>query len=241
MIVCEQLERRFRGPAGEVTALAGVSLSIGRGEFVVIKGPSGCGKSTLLLTLGGMQRPSAGSVRLDDCDVYAIPSPQRNRIRAAKIGFVFQLFHLIPYLTVRENILAGLPPGDASPPPLARIDELIDQLGLSDRAGLRPGTLSAGERQRTALARALIKQPAMILADEPTGNLDPVNAAEVFRFLGAYQRGGGTVVVVTHGQDAASYASQTLHMAAGRLISPPRPNLSGAPANGPIPPISNYS
>lgn len=241
MIACDQLERRFRGPAGEVTALAGVSLVIGRGEFVVIKGPSGCGKSTLLLTLGGMQRPGAGSVRFDGQDLYAIPATQRNRIRATKIGFVFQLFHLIPYLTVRENILAGIPPGGASAAPLARIDELIGQLGLTERARLRPGTLSAGERQRAALARALIKQPAVILADEPTGNLDPVNAAEVFRFLGAYQRAGGTVVVATHGQDAAAYATQTLHMAAGLLVSDPRTGLSSVPSNVPVPLVSTYS
>ncbi len=240
MIVCENLQRSFRGPAGEINALAGVSLSIGRGEFVVIKGPSGCGKSTLLLTLGGMQRPASGRLRFDDCDLYEIPASRRNRIRATKIGFVFQLFHLIPYLTVRENILAGLPPNEAAAQPLARVDELIDLLGLRPRAGLRPGTLSVGERQRTALARALVKQPALILADEPTGNLDPHNAAEVFRFLGAYQREGGTVVVVTHGQDAAPYATQTLHMAEGRL-GPPQPGPPRAQSNAPTPPFSNNS
>ena len=117
MIVCEQIERRFRGPDGEVAALAGVSLSINRGEFVVIKGPSGCGKSTLLLMLGGMHRPSSGQVRLGGRDLYALPAGERNRIRADEIGFVFQLFHLIPYLTVRENIAAGLPPGTKVPRP----------------------------------------------------------------------------------------------------------------------------
>ncbi|HSH16160.1 MAG TPA: ABC transporter ATP-binding protein, partial [Verrucomicrobiae bacterium] len=208
MIVCDQIERRFPGARGEVAALAGVSLTVERGEFVAVKGPSGCGKSTLLLALGGMQRPSAGRVVLEGQDLYALPAPHRNRIRAERIGFVFQLFHLIPFLTVRENIVAGLPPGTPAAEPARRIDELMDQLGLQQRAGERPGTLSAGERQRVALARALIKRPALILADEPTGNLDPENAGEVFRHLAAFQHAGGTVVVVTHGNDAQPHAGR---------------------------------
>lgn len=217
MIVCEQIERRFPGATGDVLALAGLDLSVARGEFVVVKGPSGCGKSTLLLALGGMQRPSAGRVLLDGADLYALPAPARNRVRAGRIGFVFQLFHLLPYLTVRENILAGLPPGTRPADYATRADEWLQQLGLQARAQARPGTLSAGERQRVALARALIKQPAVILADEPTGNLDPANAAEVFRQLAAYRQAGGTVVVVTHGNDAAPHASRTIHLVAGRL------------------------
>jgi putative ABC transport system ATP-binding protein len=217
MIVCEQIERRFPGASGEVTALAGISLDVARGEFAVIKGPSGCGKSTLLLVLGGMQRPSAGRVLLDGADLYALAGPARNRIRAERIGFVFQLFHLIPYLSVRENILAGLPPGSPPADHAIRADGLLRELGLQDRARARPGTLSVGERQRVALARALIKKPALILADEPTGNLDPANAAEVFRHLAAYQQSGGTVIVVTHGNDAAPHASRTIELVAGRL------------------------
>jgi ABC-type lipoprotein export system ATPase subunit len=218
MIVCEQIERRFPGPTGEVLALAGVSLSIARGEFVVVQGPSGCGKSTLLLAVGGMQRPSSGRVLFDGSDLYALPAPARNRVRAASIGFVFQLFHLLPYLTVRENVLAGLPPGRHITHTAPGVDALLQQLGLQARAQARPGTLSAGERQRVALARALIKRPAVILADEPTGNLDPANAAEVFRHLAAYHQAGGTVVVVTHGPDAAPYAGRTLRLADGRLV-----------------------
>lgn len=221
LIVCHALERRFRGPGGEITALADINLSINRGEFVVVKGPSGCGKSTLLLVLGGMQRPGAGQVRFHDRDLYGIPATERNRIRAHEIGFVFQLFHLIPYLTVRENILAGLPP-DADPKSARpEAERLIAELGLTARAAHRPGTLSAGERQRVALARALVKRPALILADEPTGNLDPANASEVFRHLAAYQRTGGTVVVVTHGVDALPEDSRTIHLAAGRLVPAP--------------------
>jgi putative ABC transport system ATP-binding protein len=230
MIVCEQIERRFPGATGDVLALAGLDLSIARGEFVVVKGPSGCGKSTLLLTVGGMQRPSAGRVLLEGTDLYALSAPARNRVRAERLGFVFQLFHLMPYLTVRENVLAGLPPGSRVADFMSRADELLQQLGLQARAQARPGTLSAGERQRVALARALIKQPAVILADEPTGNLDPANAAEVFRHLAAYRQAGGTVVVVTHGNDAAPHASRTIQLVAGRLAGPALASPSVQPA-----------
>lgn len=220
MIVCDKIERRFSGSRGEVTALAGVSLTVEDGEFVAIRGPSGCGKSTLLLAMGGMQRPSSGRLLLGDQDLYALPAAQRNHVRAERIGFVFQLFHLIPFLTVRENIVAGLPPGRRVADSAAYVDELLDQLGLEQRSGERPGTLSAGERQRVALARALIKKPALILADEPTGNLDPDNAAEVFRHLATFQRAGGTVVVVTHGNDSAPHVTRSIHLADGRLVAP---------------------
>lgn len=218
MLQCHKVERRFSGQGGEITALAGVNLTINQGEFVVIKGPSGCGKSTLLLTLGGMQRPSSGNVRFGDDDLYALAAPDRNRIRAERMGFVFQLFHLIPFLNVRENVLAGLPPGSHAADHLARADELIRELGLSHRSSQRPGTLSAGERQRVALARAMIKSPPLILADEPTGNLDPENAGEVFQHLANYRKQGGTVVVVTHGDDAAPYADRTIRLANGLIV-----------------------
>lgn len=220
MIACEQLSRRFRGPDRDVAALDNVSLSVERGEFVVIQGASGSGKSTLLLALGGMQRPSQGRVLLDRRELYALAPAERNQLRAKSIGFVFQLFHLIPYLTVRENILAGLPGNVGREAARQRADALIASLGLAARARHLPGTLSAGERQRTALARALVKQPSVILADEPTGNLDPANAAEVFKHLDAFRRDGGTVVVVTHGDDAAPFAQRTLRLDAGRLIDP---------------------
>lgn len=217
MVTCTHIVRQFQARSGEVAALSGVSFDLAAGEFLVIQGPSGSGKSTLLMTLGGMLRPTSGSVTVAGVDPYVLPPFARSRFREHSIGFVFQLFHLVPYLNVRQNILAGLLHRD--PADLARVDALIGELGLGPRAGEMPGTLSAGERQRVALARALAKQPPVILADEPTGNLDPDNAAIVFRHLAAYKEAGGTVIVVTHGNDASAHATRTLRLAAGRIAS----------------------
>ena len=216
MITCEQVNRTFHGPGGEVRGLSDVSFTVARGEFVAVQGASGSGKSTLLLTLGGMLRPSSGVVVVNGHELYGLSAAERGRLRAVGIGFVFQLFHLVPYLTVLENVLAGLP-GSVDSAARARAAALLDEFGLSHRAAHKPATLSAGERQRTALARAILKQPAVILADEPTGNLDPENAAAVFRHLAAYRQRGGTVMVVTHGQDAAPHASRTFRLEQGRL------------------------
>jgi len=218
MVSCDHLVRTFATGNGTVAALDGVSFRIERGEFVAIRGASGSGKSTLLLALGGMLRPTSGTVTIDGQDPYGLSAGARTRFRASRIGFVFQLFHLVPYLDVRQNVLAGVPRPDADA--RARVERLIDELGLGPRAGARPSTLSAGERQRVALARALAKQPPVILADEPTGNLDPANAGVVFRRLADYQRAGGTVLVVTHGTDATPHATRTLHLDHGRLAAP---------------------
>jgi putative ABC transport system ATP-binding protein len=216
MITCEQVNRTFHGPGGEVRGLCDVSFTVECGEFVAVQGASGSGKSTLLLTLGGMLRPSSGRVEVNGHELYGLSATKRGRARAAGIGFVFQLFHLVPYLTVLENVLAGLP-GSVDSAARTRAAALLDEFGLSPRAAHKPATLSAGERQRTALARAILKQPAVILADEPTGNLDPENAAAVFRHLAAYRQRGGTVMVVTHGQDAAPHADRTFRLEQGRL------------------------
>ncbi len=219
MLTCHTLVKTFAARSGKIVGLDGVSFELGRGEFLVIHGPSGSGKSTLLLTLGGMLRPSSGSLTLLGRDPYALSPSDRTRFRAESIGFVFQLFHLVPYLDVRQNILAGLPKKD--PAEAERADALISELGLESRATEFPGTLSAGERQRVALARALVKRPALILADEPTGNLDPENAARVFQRLAAYRQAGGTVIVVTHGLDAAPHASRVLRLESGRIVPQP--------------------
>ncbi|MGE3309667.1 MAG: ABC transporter ATP-binding protein [Limisphaerales bacterium] len=227
MIECSDIGREFPTRHGVVRALDGVHLQVARGEFVTIKGASGSGKSTLLLTLGGMQRPSRGTVRLDGADVYALTPPQRTSLRARAIGFVFQLFHLLPYLDAVGNVLTGLPPGARSggDPDRGKAMALLDQLGLADRAHHAPSTLSAGERQRVALARALIKQPPVILADEPTGNLDPGHAQAVFGHLAAFHKAGGTVVVVTHGTDADRFANRSLRLDHGKMV----PNTEPTP------------
>ena len=221
MVHCQHLVKAFAGRSGAVSGLDDVSLEIAKGEFVAIQGPSGSGKSTFLLSIGGMLSPSSGSVTVAGIDPYALSGAARARFRAANIGFVFQLFHLMPYLDVRQSIASGLFRADAAS--RARVEALISELGLASRARELPSTLSAGERQRVALARALVKEPPLILADEPTGNLDPENAALVFRRLVAYRQGGGTVLVVTHGADAAPHATRVLSLQAGRLVSSRQP------------------
>jgi ABC-type lipoprotein export system ATPase subunit len=203
---------------GEVRSLDRLSLEVKSGEFVVLRGPSGCGKTTLLLTAGGMLRPTSGRVAVDGQDLYALNGRERNRFRGQHLGFVFQMFHLLPYLNVRENILlaAKANRGNASAT-RERARDLLKRLGLEPREQHPPGALSTGERQRTAIARALLNQPKLLLADEPTGNLDPENAAEVFRQLQAFHGTGGTILLVTHGAGADAHADRVLEMRAGSL------------------------
>lgn len=223
MIHVEQLERTFRTRHGTVRALADVDLDLPAGSFTCVRGPSGCGKTTLLLTLGAMQRPDRGRVEIDGCDIYALSPRARARFRATQIGFVFQMFHLAPYLNVLENVCLAAPsPRDPEVADLARAR--LEALGLGDRLHHFPGQLSAGERQRTALARALLNRPAVILADEPTGNLDPDNAREVFACLDRYRRDGGTVLVATHGDAARPFAGRELRLDQGRLRSQGTPS-----------------
>ena len=218
MIRCDEVTKIFRKNGSEVTSLDRFTAKVAEGEFVAVRGASGSGKTTLLLTLGGMQRPSAGSVQLAGRDLYALSPAERARLRSSEIGFVFQMFHLVPYLDLLGNVLLACP-GKPSAEVRQRASGLMDELGLADRASHRPGELSAGERQRLAVARALLNRPKLILADEPTGNLDPENAAEVIRHLAEFHRGGGTVVLVTHGSAADAHADRTLRLEQGRLVA----------------------
>jgi len=212
MVELRQLSKRYPGRSGPVDALAGIDLAIAPGEFVQVKGPSGCGKSTLLLILGGMLRPTTGTVNVGGRNLYRMDSRDRAAFRAQEIGFVFQMFHLVPYLDVRANVALAAR-GEAA----EHTDALVEQLGLGERARHRPAELSAGERQRTAMARALVNRPRLVLADEPTGNLDPENAAQVVGHLRAFADEGGVVVMVTHGSDADEVADRTIRMRAGAI------------------------
>ncbi len=219
MVHLENLSKIYRTPQGEVKSLDRLNLDVQPGEFIVIRGASGCGKTTLLLTVGGMLFPTSGQVRVGDQDLYALSSEQRARFRASKVGFVFQMFHLVPFLSVEENILLAAGAGSGRPD-RSRAKELIDQLGLTSRIRHKPAALSTGERQRTAIARALLNRPQLILADEPTGNLDPENTEAVFQHLQGFQRSGGTVIVVTHGTAADACASRIIEMRAGAVNTP---------------------
>jgi ABC-type lipoprotein export system ATPase subunit len=218
MVVLKNVTKRFDGPKGKVTALDCISLTLPLGEMLAINGPSGCGKSTLLLTAAGMLRPDEGAVQLlGKHHPYDLHPDQRSRLRSGLIGFVFQQFHLIPYLTVRENILTPSL-SVSSENPEQRAQELIRQFGMQDREDHVPSQLSTGERQRTALARALFNRPQLVFADEPTGNLDDENAEIVLKHLRDYVSAGGSVLLVTHNARAAEYATRTIKMKEGRLL-----------------------
>jgi putative ABC transport system ATP-binding protein len=203
-----------------VYALNGVTLTIEAGEFVAIMGPSGSGKSTLLYLLGGLERPSSGSVWLNDADLSRLNDEDLSRKRRTEIGFVFQFFNLIPVLSAEENaaiplILDGVPRSTA----LRRAGEALTQVGLQDRKTHRPAELSGGEQQRVALARALVMNPALILGDEPTGNLDSRSSDEVVQLLRqVVDNWGRTLVLVTHDPRIAAYADRIIFLKDGQIV-----------------------
>lgn len=216
MVQLENVSKMYQGPGGPVRALDGVSLRIAAGEFVAIQGASGSGKSTLLLAIGGMARPTQGRVVVAGSDLYALSPQERARFRAAKLGFVFQMFHLLPYLSVVENVLIPTL-AKAAEGARERARELLDRFGLSHRLAHRPSELSIGERQRAAMARALLNRPAILLADEPTGNLDPDNARQIMGYLAEVHRQGTTVLVVTHEELTSRYAQRTIRISQGQI------------------------
>jgi ABC-type lipoprotein export system ATPase subunit len=205
----------------EVRALDGVSLGIEEGEFVAILGPSGSGKSTLMHLLGFLDTPTSGQIFVDGKELASIGAVERARIRAEKIGFVFQAFNLLPRLNVLRNVLLPIA-YSRSPHPDARerVWEVLDQVGMRDRAHHRPNQLSGGQKQRVAVARALITQPRLILADEPTGNLDSTTARNIMDLLKHLNEQGRTIVVVTHDPGVASYSKRRIEVLDGKIVEP---------------------
>ncbi|HOW65898.1 MAG TPA: ABC transporter ATP-binding protein [Candidatus Paceibacterota bacterium] len=216
LLKIENLCKSYPRPEGSIQAVHEVSLTVERGEFVAVQGPSGCGKTTLLLAAGALLQPSRGRVLVNDVDPYSLSPGQRARFRAVNVGFVFQQFHLVPYLDVLDNILAPALALGAKDGRRTRALELAAQFGLSDRLRHVPSGLSTGERQRVALARALLNQPSLLLADEPTGNLDKQNGQVVLRCLTEFAR-TGAVLCVTHEPQAADHADRVLNMIGGKL------------------------
>ena len=212
------IERIFHLGDSEVHALRQLELRIDAGEYIAVMGPSGSGKSTLLNLLGLLDHPNTGTYRLEGRDVTTLSPEEQARVRSERIGFVFQSFHLVPRLTAAENIalpmtLAGIDPGERR----QRVAQALKNYGLADRAEHRPNELSGGQRQRVAIARATIMQPAMILADEPTGNLDRATGEEVMRLLEGLNRQGVTLIVVTHDAALGARAGRQLLMEDGAL------------------------
>ena len=216
MLELKNISKTFYVKKAEVNALKEVSLTLSPGEFLVIRGPSGCGKTTLLLIAGCLLKPTGGQVSLNDLDPYDLSTVQLDRLRSGTIGFVFQQFHLIPYLSVRENIIAPVLASKDQINP-ERVDELVRHFGLEERAGHLPHQLSTGEKQRAALARALLNKPEIIMADEPTGNLDEENSAIIYSYLKQYVSEGGSILMVSHDSMAREYGTRVLKMSTGMI------------------------
>lgn len=220
-IEARELRKTYRVGKIDVPALRGISFSVQKGEFVTVVGPSGSGKSTLFYLLGGLTHADSGGVTIDGVDFASLSDGERTRLRKSKIGFVFQKFNLLPTLSARANIeiaadIAGL--GAPDPGFLKKITEM---LGIAGRLEHRPNELSGGEQQRVALARALINRPAIVLADEPTGNLDSKNSAIVLSMLRQSNKDlGQTVLMITHNPAAAEYGDRIVHMRDGEIVTP---------------------
>jgi putative ABC transport system ATP-binding protein len=231
LLVAENLQKTYVTGEARVTALAGVSFAVERGDFVALMGPSGCGKSTLLHLCGAMDRPTGGTLRLDDRDLSAMGDDELTRVRREQVGFVFQFFNLLPTLTVSDNIalpclLAGVKPGEA----LRRAMVLADRVGITHRLNHYPQQISGGEMQRAAIARALIHKPSLLVADEPTGNLDTENGANVLALISELNKElNVTVLLATHAADVADAAKRVLRMKDGRFAD-------GNPKKGSPPP-----
>ncbi|HMA22386.1 MAG TPA: ABC transporter ATP-binding protein [Gemmatimonadaceae bacterium] len=225
LLIARELRREYHMGEELVRAVRGVSLQVERGDYVAIVGPSGCGKSTLLNLLGGIDHPTAGSVTIDGARIDQMSDADVTRFRLRHIGFVFQRFYLMPALTAIENV--ELPMAEARMPRdqrLRRARELLAYVGLGERRDHRPAQLSGGEQQRVAIARALANKPQLLVADEPTGELDAKTGAEMIDLIAQVNRDGTTIVVVTHDEDLARAARRVVHMRDGVIVDDRRQN-----------------
>jgi putative ABC transport system ATP-binding protein len=218
MIALKEIRKTYKQGGNEIRALDGVDLSIARGEFVAIMGPSGSGKSTLLNVLGALDKPDSGTYHLEQDEIGSMDDDASSDLRNRRIGFVFQSFHLLPRLTVLENVLLPQRYAERQDPEAEnRALALLERIGLGQRIGHLPGELSGGQLQRAAIARALLNQPALLLADEPTGNLDSKSATDVLELLAELHVNGQTMVLVTHDPNIAAKAQRTIHLKDGKV------------------------
>ncbi len=217
MVTLENVAKTYQTRRGQIKALENINLQIDKGQFVLIRGPSGSGKTTLLMALGAMLKPSGGTIMFDDTNVYRLSVSERALFRGKNIGFVFQMFHLIPYLSLLDNVLLARMRDNSKMDYYDKANKLLERLGLGDRLFHRPAQLSAGEKQRAAIARALLNEPKILLADEPTGNLDPKNADEVVKHLRDFQANGGIVILATHGALAEKFADRIVSLKKGLI------------------------
>ncbi|OAN57628.1 ABC transporter ATP-binding protein [Sphingomonas sp. TDK1] len=220
MIQLNAIHRAYRSDDVETTALAEIDLTVQAGEFLAIMGPSGCGKSTLLNILGTIDRPTSGAYLFEGEDIAKVPEAQLAKLRRDRLGFVFQSFNLIDELTIAENVALAL--AYRSMPAREkreRVDAAMDRVGIAHRRNHHPHQLSGGQQQRAAIARAIVGEPRLILADEPTGNLDTENGAQVMDILTRLNADGATIVMVTHSPAHADIAKRTVHMLDGRILS----------------------
>jgi len=217
-ILAKDLVKHYGKGDGIVEAVRGMSFTIDSGEFIAVMGESGAGKSTVLSIMGAMNAPTSGQYAVDGIDVYKLKRERRADFRREFLGFVFQSFHLIPYLTVMENVALPLAIVKARAKEKERMaEEALARVGMADKADRLPGQISGGEKERVAIARAIVNEPPVLMADEPTGNLDSKTSRNVMDLLKKLNREGMTVVMVTHSHECAGYAGRVLHMADGRL------------------------
>jgi putative ABC transport system ATP-binding protein len=215
MLELKNITKKYRKGSEIFTALDDISFSVAKGDFLAIIGHSGSGKSTLLNTIGGLVHPDSGEVFYENKDLYQLNNKELNSYRKQRVGFIFQQFHLMPYLTVHENIRLGCHDKTY----IKNIDRYLSDCSLTEQKNKFPSELSVGEKQRAAFIRAIISSPELLLADEPTGNLDPENSLVLLDLLREFNRNGGTVLLVSHDPDASRYATSTMKLSKGQIVS----------------------